>query len=154
MIKFKIYTTEKSGFSLQLVSYKINSGSGLGLRLGICSKNNSLSARILGFTSLPRVCSDLVVKCQEGDRRVNSLSRLGTKTDDLEPSAMDLFCELVYCNVTGSTHQDLTGGGGGGGLYILLVHCSMSLTAICALRLPPSSSSLFPPLIFLTSLQL
>ena len=60
------------------------------------------------------MCSDSVVKCQEGDRRVDSLPRLGAETDDLEPSAVDLLCELVHCNVTGSTHQDQTAGGGGG----------------------------------------
>ena len=91
------------------------------------------------------MCSDLVVKCQEGDRRVYSLSRLGAETDDLESCSVDLLCELVHCNVTGSTHQDLTGGGGGGGgslskfprttCIILSVHCRVTATP------PPSSRS-------------
>ena len=85
------------------------------------------------------MCSDSVVKCQEGDRRVDSLPRLGAETDDLEPSAVDLLCELVHCNVTGSTHQDLTAGGGGGvGLSKFsktIVHCRV--TAILLPPLPP-----------------
>ena len=58
----------------------------------------------------PWVCYDLVVEGKEGDGRVNGLSWLGTESDNLETSAMDLLCQLVHGYVTGSTDQDLTKG--------------------------------------------
>lgn len=49
--------------------------------------------------------ANLVMQCQEGHRRVDGLSALGTETDHFESSLVNFFCQLVHCNVAGSTYQ-------------------------------------------------
>ncbi len=50
---------------------------------------------------------DLVMQGQEGDRRVDGLTRLGTQAHHLEVRAMDLLRQLVHSNVARGTHQHL-----------------------------------------------
>ena len=56
---------------------------------------------------LPLVSSDLVVESQEGNWRVNGLTRLGTQSHHLQPCAVDLLSQLVHGNVARGTHQHL-----------------------------------------------
>ena len=56
----------------------------------------------------PSVSHDLVVESKEGDRRIDGFSRLGTESDDLESSSVDLLCQLVHSYVARSTDEDLT----------------------------------------------
>lgn len=63
---------------------------------------------MLEVHDLPSVCRDLVVQGKEGDRGINGFSRLGTESDDLESSSVNLLCQLVHSYVARSTDKDLT----------------------------------------------
>lgn len=59
---------------------------------------------------LPVHVTGLIVQSQEGHRRVDGLPALGAQPHHLEPRLVDLLCQLVDGNVTGSTHQHWPGG--------------------------------------------
>ena len=52
----------------------------------------------------------LVVQREKGDGGVDSFSALGTNPDHLQASLVDLVGQLVYSDVTRSTHQHLAAG--------------------------------------------
>lgn len=57
---------------------------------------------------LPLHVPGLVVQSQKGHRGVNGLPALGTQPHDLQTGLVDLLCELIDSNVTGSAHQHWT----------------------------------------------
>lgn len=63
----------------------------------------------MDLCSLPLHVASLVVQSKEGHGRVDGFPALGTQPHHLQPSLVDLLCQLVNCNVTGSTHQHWTG---------------------------------------------
>lgn len=60
---------------------------------------------------LPVHVTGLVVQSQEGHRRVDGFPALGTQPHHLKACLMDLLCELIDSNITGSAHQHWPGGG-------------------------------------------
>lgn len=59
---------------------------------------------------LPVHVTSLVVQSQEGHRGVDGLPALGAQSHHLKACLVDLLCELINGNVTGSTYQHRPGG--------------------------------------------
>lgn len=58
---------------------------------------------------LPLHVTGLVVQSKEGHGGVNGFPALSTQPHHLQPCLVDLLCQLIDGDVTGSTHQHWTG---------------------------------------------
>lgn len=61
------------------------------------------------FFFLPVHVANLVVKSQEGHRRVDGLSALGTKTHHFQSCLVNFLCQLVHRDIAGSAYQNRPG---------------------------------------------
>lgn len=60
--------------------------------------------KVYGSLFLPLHVTGLVVQSKKGHGRVNGFPALGTQPHHLQPSLVDLLCQLINGDVTGSTH--------------------------------------------------
>lgn len=58
---------------------------------------------------LPLHVTGLVVQSEEGHRGVDGFPALGTQPHHLQASLVDLLCQLIHSDVTGSTHEHWPG---------------------------------------------